>query len=380
MSEKIDGKKTEDEIIKEIADELELNDIKKIGCIFDEFVESKPLLIKKSKVPKNHIIKRTGIKGKNVPLNIILSLTNKCVMNCEHCYKSCSTKGNKSLNYNKLMNVLKFLTGKSLTLQLTGGEPMAYDSFLDVLDYCSENFRTTITTTAVMINNKNIDHFKKVERIQVSVYSNDSKEHDMITNLEGSFEKTINGIDTIVKASIPVTIATIITKRNKDRLEDMIDLAVEHGVNQLNFGALIPMGRGIELKDTICLSTQEKEQITEIIDKLSDRYKDKIYIQKWKTNSEMKKMDDQNCYDCGAGLFQWVISEYGNIKPCDYVPDDIFSVGCIEEENIEDILDKYTMDKLSQSTKKWEDKLNRINSSVKEICPIIMEYYNEKCI
>ncbi|WP_066501277.1 radical SAM protein [Abyssisolibacter fermentans] len=383
MSEKIDGMKTKDEIVKEIANDLESDDIDRIRSIFDEFVNSKSLLIKTSETPKSHIIKRTGIKGKKVPLNVILSLTNKCVMSCEHCFKSCSTQGNISISYNKLMNTLKFLSGKTMTVQLTGGEPMAYDRFLDVLDYCSENFETRITTTAVLINKNNIDHFKNVRMIQVSVYSNNPEEHDMFTNLNGSFDKTINGIDTIVQAGIPVCISTIVTKRNKDRIQDMIELALEHGVDKLRFGSLVPMGRCLKLKDQICLSNDEIDEMTGIIDEFSNKYKDKINIGNWESSKNEFEKDrdkDMDCFDCGAGLCQWIINENGNVKPCEFIPDEIFTMGCIEEESVEDILEQYNLNNLARSIKKWEKDLNDINSTVNEICPNIRKYYEEKCV
>ncbi|WP_066496402.1 radical SAM/SPASM domain-containing protein [Abyssisolibacter fermentans] len=383
MLEKIDGIRTKDEIVNEISTELEIEDIEKISSILEEFIESKSLLIKTSKNPKNHIIKKNGIKTKNIPIYLVLSLTNKCIMSCKHCFKSCSTENNTFINYDKLMDTLKYLKGKAMSIQLTGGEPMVYHRFLDVLDYCGENFDTTVTTTAVLINKNNIDCFKKVKDIQVSVYSNIPKEHDAFTNLDGSFNATMNGIDVAVKAGIPVSISTIVTKNNKNKLQDIVDLALEHDVKFLKFGTLRPFGRAITLKNKIILSSDEKDEVAKTISNLCEKNKDKIHIGKWEDKDESSSNNsfkEFHCFDCGGGIYQWCISEYGNIKPCEFVPDEIFSMGSIEDEKIENILDICNLNELARGMKRWQKDLNRIDLEMKDICDTMGRYYKENCI
>lgn len=381
MLEKIDGKKSKKNIIDEIAFELKSDDKKRIKDIFEKFVNSKAVLIKMSNTPKKHIVKRTGIKGKIVPLFMVLTLTNKCVMSCEHCFMSCNSHGNMSLSYDRLMHTLKYLKGKVHTIQLTGGEPMVYENFLDILDYCSDNFDTLIATSAVLINNDNIDHFKKVKKVQVSVYSDNPEEHDMITNLKGSFEATMKGIDMLVATNVPVAIATIVTRRNKDKLNAIIDLAIQHKVSFLSLGLLTPLGRAKELIDTLSLSNSEIEEMNKIISELIQKYKGKIIIEEWnRTRQKRDKCKDRGCFDCGGGLYSWSISEYGNIKPCLFVPDELFSIGCLEKESIEKILDKYSLEELAQGIKNWERVLNTEDSNLKEICPTIFNYYKKHCV
>ncbi|WP_162265453.1 radical SAM protein [Abyssisolibacter fermentans] len=383
MLEKIDGIKCKNTIVKEIMTELEIDDTDRVRSILDDFIESKSLLIKTSKNPKNYIIKKNGMKTQNIPIHLIISLTNKCMMSCKHCFKNCSAEKNTFINYDKLMDTLRYLKGKSISIQLTGGEPMVYHRFLDVLDYCSDNFNTTVTTTAVLINKNNINHFKKVKDVQISVYSNISEEHDAFTKLKGSFNATMKGIDIAVKAGILVSIATIVTKSNKNRLQDIVDLAIEHGVKFLKFGALRPFGRAIALKNKIILSSDEEDEVAKTISDLCEKNKDKIYIDKWEGRDESScnnSFKEFSCFDCGGGIFQWCISEYGNIKPCEFVPDEIFSMGSIEEEKIEDIICRNNLNELAQSMKKWKVDLNKNELEMRDICDSIDRYYQENCI
>lgn len=378
--DKMDGKKTIIDIIKEISSELGENDMSEIKNIINKFIEDWTSIINISNAPSENIIKTSGVKGKKYPFNITLSLTNKCNLTCTHCYKSCSCKNNDFIPYEKIINTLRFLKGKTLTIQLTGGEPMLHKDFFNILDFSKNNFQTTITTTATLINNNNIHNFNGINNIQISLYSYNKHEHEKVTLTKGSYERTINGIKLLVQNEVPVTVSTIITKHNIDNLENMINFLIDLRVKKMNIGVFSKVGRGLKLGEEWVLNKTEREEITNIISNMSAKYKDNISITRWENHE-----NDLNCdnkiegLNCGAGFAIWSISEKGNIKPCDFFPDDIFSFGNIIENDIEEIINNYNLNSLRKDILKWDKELNMNDSSLANVCYMIENYKINNC-
>lgn len=378
--DKLNGEKSISDIVNEITDELGANDKMQIESIVKEFLKDNPDLIENNCVPNLHAYKKSGVKGKKYPYNIILSLTNECNLVCTHCYKSCSSVNNDFLPYDKLIDTLNHLKNKSKNIQLTGGEPMLHERFFDILNFCVNNFSTTITTSATLVSDENVHNFSGTKDVQVSLYSIDEYEHERVSLTKGSWEKTINGIKLLIKNKIPVTIATIATKSNLSQIEKMINYLIDIGVTGLNIGLLSKWGRGLNLNDEWLINIDERSIAAEMIKELSERYANDINISIWdKKNTRLESDFDFEGLQCGAGLFTWAISEKGNIKPCDFFPDNLFSFGNILQNDIENILDSYNLNGMMKGINEWDKLLKSNNSNLTSVCEMIENYKLHKC-
>lgn len=380
MYDKLDGEKSKEEIVQEIASELESDDMTGILDILNRFLESKPDYIQLSEEPHPVKLDKTGKKGKILPMFAVLTLTNKCIMACEHCYMNCDPAGKSMLDYEQVIHTLDYLEGQIRSMQLTGGEPMAYPRFLEVLDYCTARFNTTVTTSAALITEENVHHFKGVDKVQVSVYSHDPAEHDRITNLKGSFKRTKKGIELLLSIGVETSIATIVTKKNRHDMEKLIEWAIDLGVQDLELAQLTPVGRGKALQDELCQSKEERIEFEGLLQRLAEGYRDSIQLSDWKEDTQNRNMvKDRGCFDCGGGLYSWTISENGHIKPCPFVPDEYGSLGNISHEPIEAIVERFSLQNLVPGVKSWQDYLESIDSNLGEVCNNIERYYLDHC-
>lgn len=380
MMEKFNGKKSVEEIVNEISVDLESDDKDQIKNIVMEFINSKPDAIFLSNQKNPEPLRRTGIKNTMIPLELTISLTNRCNLKCIHCFKKCSVEGQDFLPFDKLMSTLKFLKDKSISVQLTGGEPMLHPDFYEILDYSIKNFETVITTTGTLINTSNVDKFKGISNVQLSIYSHKGNKHDAVTSVCGSFEKTINGIKELTKAGIPSTIATIVTRDNMNELEEMIQLSYELGSKLIRFGTLVPCGRGVTLRDSWILSEEELNIVSSMVDELARKFEGKIIVQTWKDEEAKKNIPPKyKCLGCGAGLFTWAISERGVIKSCEFLNDNVCPIGNIKDQEVEEIIKCYDFNKMPEGLFNWEKELQKEECSVKEFCGQIKDYYLEHC-
>ena len=98
-------------------------------------------------------------------------------------------------------------------IQLIGGEPYILGNKLaQMLSYIKDKFQfVEIFTNGTLIKESDIDTLlvNNINQIALSVYSNISSEHDKVTKLKGSYNKTLNTIKALERAGIPYRIANV---------------------------------------------------------------------------------------------------------------------------------------------------------------------------
>ncbi|MCS4487415.1 radical SAM protein [Streptococcus sciuri] len=130
-----------------------------------------------------------------------MELTNKCHLNCIHCYKQSSPLKRQFLNFNDLVTFLDKMKGSVYEIQLIRGELMVHPKFNEIAKYVTNNFEfVTMTTTGHFINSRNIELIKRFSFIQVSLYHYKSEINDKITKKKQSLRKTLKGIEYLIKS------------------------------------------------------------------------------------------------------------------------------------------------------------------------------------
>lgn len=379
--EKINGKNTIDDIAKEIDTELEIGNFEDVREKVSQFVDSKKEFISSSNVPIHSEMYVTGSKKIKMPYNLIFSLTNKCHHKCIHCYKECSNEKEEYISKDTILKTLNFFKGNLNSIQLTGGEPMLHDDFYEILDFCKENFRTTITTTGTLINSQNAHRFKGLKNIQIPLYSANEEEHDKFTRAKGSFRKAITAIEELIKNDVYPSIGSILAKNSLKEAVDLINLCIKLNIKRIRFGYLFPLGRANNTNKDDILS---EKQILKVLNSLKEEYKDKINVDCDKEdeyNSDFNMSHDSiqlysnsKCLLCGGGTFSLAISGDGNVKPCEIVPDDVFSMGNIINEDIKDIIANEKFENLPICMRKWQSELQNEGKDIESVCVQLKNY------
>jgi radical SAM protein with 4Fe4S-binding SPASM domain len=150
-----------------------------------------------------------------------LHITERCNLNCKHCYLG--SKGMRSLNFETATKAIREFGEIGWKLLVTGGEPLLYERFWDILSYASKfPIRVEVLSNGTLITDEIAERMSKhVHSIQISL--DGMKEgHEALRGL-GSFEKTISGIKA-AKKYISVSIATMIHAKNINEFDDLKEL------------------------------------------------------------------------------------------------------------------------------------------------------------
>lgn len=158
-----------------------------------------------------------------------LHITEKCNLDCGHCYLG--RKGNKSLSPALARKVIEEFSGLGLKLLITGGEPLLYPGFWELLGYARRfQVRIEVLSNGTLITREAAEKLARyADCVQVSL-DGMVKGHDLIRG-KGAFEKTMRGIKNLLP-HVEVSIATMIHAGNLDEFPELEALVKSLGVKE----------------------------------------------------------------------------------------------------------------------------------------------------
>lgn len=272
-------------------------------------------------------------KGNPQLTNVHIEITSKCNERCLHCYIPHENKDSDiepALFYDILKQCKEM---RVLHLNLSGGEPLSHRYFCDFLRKCKEyDFSVNILSNLTLLNDEIITEMKKnyLLGIQTSLYSMDPIIHDEITQVKGSFEKTMNAIVKLIENDIPLQISCPIMKQNKDCYNNVVNWAKKHKINIVDDFVILARYNHTTQNLSCRLSIDEAKEV--IIDSAAN---DTEFFEKMGSEAEQKKNstpDDIVCKVCHSSV---CITEKGNVYPCagwqDYI------LGSVKEKPLKEI-------------------------------------------
>ncbi len=271
--------------------------------------------------------------GKPQLTNLHIEITSKCNERCIHCYIPHDNKVSH-IEPDLFYNVLEQCSNmRLLHLTLSGGEPMLHKNFCEFLKKCREyDFSVNVLSNLTLLDDEIVKEMKMnpLLGVQVSLYSMNSNIHDEITQMKGSFEKTMNAILKMVENNIPLQISCPILKQNKNSFNDVIKWAKKHKIHVGDDYVVI--ARYNHTTQNLCNRLSINE-IKEVINYKATN--DVKYLEQIEMAAEKKKnitSDDFVCSVCHSSI---CLADNGNVYPCagwqDYV------VGNVKDTSLYDI-------------------------------------------
>ena len=147
-----------------------------------------------------------------------IELTSRCNERCVHCYIPHEEK-NRDMDSALLFSIIDQCAEMGLeTISFSGGEPMLHPGFTRALERAAHhNFEIIVFSNLTLLDEDSADRLKEcAARVYASLYSMDNAIHDGITGLDGSCEKTKQGIQTLRGKGIEVFVICPLMKHNKD--------------------------------------------------------------------------------------------------------------------------------------------------------------------
>jgi len=269
-------------------------------------------------------------RGESIAI-IQLQYNYACNMTCQHC----SIKGlqDQDNTHRRKMTPadVRELARQADELglarfEINGGEPFVnrdYDEIVQAID--PQKFYINSVTNGWLLDDARANHLKKigVDRIQISVDSLDSEEHDSFRQRKGSHARAIQAVKACQKAGLAVFVSTVVTKQ---RLYSAEFLEFIKFFNDMNVGVFMTFAKPVgawEGKFDILIGEEDLAHVA----KLEGNYK---------VFSHLTPAYGLNL-GCTSVKGMVCITQYGDVLPCQYI---FISLGNIFETPLRDIIDQ----------------------------------------
>lgn len=169
----------------------------------------------------------------HLPIEFHLDLTDVCNERCVHCYVPRKQRHFLPVELaEKALTEFREMNG--ITVHLSGGEVMMHHNFERICWKCVElNLNLVILSNMTLADERRIKFLKEIDPqvINVSVYSMKPEEHDAITQLSGSWARTMKALELCDRYGIFYRIATPLLKENQTAFGELEKFADVHHVH-----------------------------------------------------------------------------------------------------------------------------------------------------
>ena len=189
-----------------------------------------------------------------------LEITSKCNLSCSHCYADSGPQGELygNMAYDDWTRVIDEAAELGCrSVQFIGGEPTIHPRLDDLVDHANHRGFEFIEvfTNATRLGKELLGCFQRNKvHVATSFYSDDPVVHKQITHGEGSWQRTVSGIQAVLAAGLPIRVGVIETDANVGHGPRAIEFIKSLGVQ--NFGT--DRERGIGRGKLVRLSGEEE--------------------------------------------------------------------------------------------------------------------------
>lgn len=274
----------------------------------------------------SYLEKFTTEPSKNWFKNIYIYITDKCQLQCKHCYLgSRLRKGTVMPKKDVFDNLLfwKKLGGEKLCF--LGGEPTLHPQFEEIVKYANKlKYRIiTIDTNGLAISLVKLSALKPSDfsYIQISLDGGSANTNDNIRG-KGAFKETLKTIEALCKRGFDIRIICTVNKENLRDCLNILPLADSLRVSLVKYHIFSEIGIGKKNSDLL-LSPYEWNNFIKKLIKLKGKYKTKIQYQaaygKKETEEAYFKQGYRGCV--GRRLDRMSIFSDDRVYICSYLFD-----------------------------------------------------------
>jgi MoaA/NifB/PqqE/SkfB family radical SAM enzyme len=237
-------------------------------------------------------------------------LTCRCNLRCQMCYTDCFNtpeRVRKELSFEEIERVLGELSQAGcVEIVFTGGEPLARPDFPEIYRAAHRlGFLLTVFTNATLITDSIVECWSQFrpKNIEVSIHGATAGTFDLVTRKLGSYERFREGIQTMLRRGLPVSLKAVALTFNKEELLQIAAFARSLGV---------AFRMGEYLRDDLVLSGRPfRFQLEESA--LQEIERDDAMLWREK-KAELARPSPEPV--CGGGNETFHIDAYGGLQLC----------------------------------------------------------------
>ncbi len=257
---------------------------------------------------------------KRAPIDATLEVTRRCPLECQHCYNNLAmgdvAARNRELTKEEYFVLLADLADMGLIwLLFTGGEIFARKDFLQIYAFAKQKgFLITLFTNGILINEKIADYLREFPpfKIEITLYGRTKETYEALTQMPGSYDRCMRGIQLLLDRGLPLKLKTVATKINRHEVASMKEFAEQELEVEFKFDSL--MSPRIDCSQSplnVRLSPEDVVALDMHWPKVANEHR-KILA----SEIDRPPVHVDTMYSCGGGVKSFAIDPYGHMSIC----------------------------------------------------------------
>jgi SynChlorMet cassette radical SAM/SPASM protein ScmE len=291
----------------------------------------------------------------STPKSVDLEITSTCNLRCKYCshFTSAGEVG-QDLSKEEWFEFFEELNRCAvMNVCLSGGEPFYRDSLKELIEGVVRNrMRFSILSNGTLITDEVaafLASTKRCDSVQVSIDGSIPITHDAFRG-KGTFFKAIEGIRSLEKHHVPVTVRVTIHRQNVTDLENVAKLLLEKiGLPGFSTNSASHMGLCRKNAEQVQLTTEERSLAMEALLKLNKKYNGRIgatagplaegrdWLEMEQARREGKDRIPGRGYliSCGGVMSKMAVRADGVMVPCSQMPQ--IELGRINKDDLKEV-------------------------------------------
>ncbi|WP_313164659.1 radical SAM/SPASM domain-containing protein [Sedimentibacter sp.] len=244
-----------------------------------------------------------------------IEVTYRCPLACIHCSSDAYINNDKQISYEKCREIIEQAKDLGVSeITFSGGEPLICEYIDDIISLTHSNgIKTCIYTSGYISDIEN--QFSKLKHLGLckavfSLYSFKCENHERITRIEGSFDKTIRSIKECVKIGIDAEVHFVAVSQTFRELNEVVRFCKNLGVNKISILRFVPQGRGMLYMQGVLNKNENLELIKMIKNIQAEGYE-------IRTGSPFNVLLLNKNPECYAARNRIIITPDLRVYPCD---------------------------------------------------------------
>jgi radical SAM protein with 4Fe4S-binding SPASM domain len=269
---------------------------------------------------------------------IYLHITNRCNLECKHCYATGMGLG-ELLSFEEICRLIDQVARMGAhSIALSGGEPLLRKDIKKILVYASERLETVLLTNGTLIDEDIADLLSHLGvHVQISLDGISPSVHESIRGM-GTFERTMRSIELLLARDMgdQLALSISIMKPNLMEVPKLVEFALNSGISQVNMLPVVAQGSALSNWEQINPSPGEYSQLFEQLYPLIFEYREKLTIRGCLVDFIFGTLTNPHEAGCPAGE-KLMVDSNGDVYPCPMISHPDYSLGNIRNECLSDI-------------------------------------------
>jgi len=214
---------------------------------------------------------------------LLAELTHRCPLQCPYCSNPLQLEGaGAELDTATWQDVLRQAARIGvLQLHLSGGEPTVRRDLEEIVASAADaGLYTNLITAGVLLNRSRLKELaaRGLDHVQVSIQDAEPVNADRIAHYDGAHSKKRELCRSVRDTGLALTINAPVHRQNLDRLDGIIDLAVEMGAGRLEVAHVQYYGWALKNRAALMPTRAQVMRSLEIVSAARERLKGILVI------------------------------------------------------------------------------------------------------